>query len=106
MKAVASYTHARFEEELKMQLSATNQTSAATGSSRLQDMSCAVIPPIGISVSMVAECDQLAKMLATTFLNPGEPRLSVVTLASLTGPNMKYVLIGIAPGFNRDLSGP
>jgi hypothetical protein len=74
-EAVASYTHARFQEERVKQLSAMNKNSAATGSSHIQDMSSAVIPPIGLAVPMVAECDRLAEMLATAFLNPGEPRL-------------------------------
>jgi len=69
-------------------------------------MSGAVIPPLGISVTMVAECDWLAKMLATAFLNPGEPRLTVVMSIALTGPLLKYVLVGIAPGFNHGLSSP
>src|SRR5882762_11003511 len=105
-EALASYTHARFEEERVKQLSAKNQTSATTESSHIQDMDCAVIPPIKLSIPMVAECDWLAEMLATAFLDPGEPRLSVVMSTSPSRSMLKYVSLGTAPGFNCGLSGP
>src|SRR5882762_1931600 len=91
-EALASYTHAQFEEERVKQLSVKNQTSATTESSHIQDMGCAVIPPIGLSIPLVAECDQLAEMLTTAFLNPGEPRLSVAMSTSPSRSILKVCL--------------